>query len=547
MYQALYRKYRPKSFDEIVGQNHITETLKAQIAKNEISHAYLFSGTRGTGKTSIAKIFARAVNCLNQTDGNPCNSCENCKLSLEERTMDIIEMDAASNNSVDDIREIRDNVIYPPTTLKYKVYIIDEVHMLSKGAFNALLKVLEEPPQHLIFILATTEAERIPATVSSRCQKFFFNRISPNEILKQLAKICEKENYKFEEKALELISLNSDGAMRDALSLLDQLFSFETDTLTYESAVQILGIVNNDLLFDLVDAIHQKDAAKLLNTLDIITSKGKDFEQLLKDILEHFRNLMLCACLDRDANQIIEFEYERYLEQSKNFKLEDILNFIDKLEIATQNIKYTNQARVLIEKTLVNLIIESQERENLIKRIEKLESLILNPNLRKEISIKEEKKSDLIAQEDNRFIKEETIKENKNNEAAEQFNNVDKKLTIDNKTQITIEDIKSDWMELLSRLRDMRLIPTAALLKDAVIHNFSDDILTLAYNEKYKFHKTAIESANNINGLKTALKDMYKRDIDIRVIIIDEINIDDAIDNVLNVFGKDNADNIEII
>ena len=231
MYQALYRQYRPKTFDEVLGQEHITRTLRQQVLKGNIGHAYLFSGTRGTGKTSAAKILSRAVNCLNPQDGNPCNECEICKGILDESLMDVIEMDAASNNSVDDVRDLKEKVIYPPSRARFKVYIIDEVHMLSKGAFNALLKTLEEPPKHLIFILATTEPERLPQTILSRCQRFDFKRITNKDIVLNMKNITGGLNVEIEDRVLSLIARNSDGAMRDALSLLDQCISFNNEKI----------------------------------------------------------------------------------------------------------------------------------------------------------------------------------------------------------------------------------------------------------------------------------------------------------------------------
>ena len=231
MHKALYRVYRPKTFEDVVGQEHIVKTLKNQIKNNNIGHAYLFSGTRGTGKTSTAKIFARAVNCLNPINEEPCNECEICRDTLNDNIMDVVEIDAASNNSVDDIRELRESVKYTPSKAKYKVYIIDEVHMLSQGAFNALLKTLEEPPSYVIFILATTEPHKIPATILSRCQRFDFKRVSSKDIAARMAYICEKEDIEVEDKALNLIARNSQGALRDALSILDQCMSFGNDKI----------------------------------------------------------------------------------------------------------------------------------------------------------------------------------------------------------------------------------------------------------------------------------------------------------------------------
>ena len=259
MHKALYRVYRPKTFEDVVGQEHIVKTLKNQIKNNNIGHAYLFSGTRGTGKTSTAKIFARAVNCLNPINEEPCNECEICIDTLNDNIMDIVEIDAASNNSVDDIRELRESVKYTPSKAKYKVYIIDEVHMLSQGAFNALLKTLEEPPSYVIFILATTEPHKIPATILSRCQRFDFKRVSSKDIADRMSYICEKENIQAEDKALSLIARNSQGALRDALSILDQCMSFGNEKIEHNDVIELLGTVNIDELFELSQSIIDCD------------------------------------------------------------------------------------------------------------------------------------------------------------------------------------------------------------------------------------------------------------------------------------------------
>ena len=275
MYQALYRQYRPKTFDELLGQNHVTTILRNQIEKENIGHAYLFSGTRGTGKTSAAKIFSRAVNCLNPIDGNPCNECQNCKGIVDETIMDVIEMDAASHNSVDDIRELKEKIVYSPSRVKYKIYIIDEVHMLSKSAFNALLKTLEEPPKHLIFILATTEPEKLPQTILSRCQRFDFKRITKKDIVLNMKNILKDIDIEIEDDVLNLIARNSDGAMRDALSLLEKCISFSKDKIEYEDAISVLGIVNKNLIFEFIENIKDKNLEKALMSIDGIIQNGK--------------------------------------------------------------------------------------------------------------------------------------------------------------------------------------------------------------------------------------------------------------------------------
>ncbi|MDU7115699.1 MAG: DNA polymerase III subunit gamma/tau, partial [Peptoniphilus harei] len=311
MYKALYRKYRPKTFDEICGQEAVVTSLKNQVKNNEISHAYIFQGTRGTGKTSAAKILSRAVNCLHPVDGNPCNECENCKSILNESSLDVVEMDAASNNGVDDIRELKEKVIYPPQSLKYKVYIIDEVHMLSKGAFNALLKILEEPPRHLIFILATTEIEKIPATILSRSQKYNFKRISIEKISENLKKIAELEGKSCDDEVFTLIAKSSDGAMRDALSVLDQLLTKNKNHIKLEDAMEVLGISSSELLFNLSRALIEKNVNESLLAIDEIYKEGVDFNTLSSQILNHFRDLLMVKTL-KDPKKIV---YSTFLKE----------------------------------------------------------------------------------------------------------------------------------------------------------------------------------------------------------------------------------------
>ena len=377
MYQALYRQYRPKTFDEVLGQEHITTTLKNQIANGNIGHAYLFSGTKGTGKTSTAKIFARAVNCLSPINGNPCNECEICKGILDESIMDVIEMDAASNNSVDDIRELRDKVVYPPSRARYKIYIIDEVHMLSKGAFNALLKTLEEPPKHLIFILATTESERLPQTILSRCQRFDFKRIINKDIVANMEKICDELSIPVEGRALSLIARNSDGAMRDALSLLDQCISYKDGDLTYEDALDILGIANTELLFSMVRDIREKELEKALLKIDEIVQNGKDIHQFIKDLIYHFRNLLITKTTNnsRDIMDMDEETIQMYLEQSNDMSLDYILKALDILTKSESQAKWATQPRIILEMATIKLV-NLEEQISLEDRIKKLEQII---------------------------------------------------------------------------------------------------------------------------------------------------------------------------
>ena len=312
-YTALYRKFRPSTFDQVKGQDHIVQTLKNQINANRIGHAYLFCGTRGTGKTSVAKIFAKAVNCEHPVDGSPCNECETCRGITNGSAMNVIEIDAASNNGVDNIRQIRDEIQYSPSSGKYTVYIIDEVHMLSIGAFNALLKTLEEPPAYVIFILATTEPHKIPITILSRCQRYDFKRISIDTIAARLSELMEKESIEVEDKAIRYVAKAADGSMRDALSLLDQCIAFYLgQKLTYDNVLDVLGAVDNEIFSRLTRSVIDSDVATSLNILDEIIMQGREPGQFVNDFIWYLRNLMLIKTSDDDEiMEVIDASAER--------------------------------------------------------------------------------------------------------------------------------------------------------------------------------------------------------------------------------------------
>ena len=293
MYQALYRKWRPKIFDDVIGQDHVVKTLKSEVISGRISHAYLFTGSRGTGKTSCAKILAKAVNCLSPVGGNLCLKCDICQSAEIENMLDIIEIDAASNNGVENIRSMREEVIFSPAKCKYRVYIIDEVHMLSSGAFNAFLKVLEEPPAHAIFILATTEAHKLPATIISRCQRFDFHRISQEDIFKRIEYICNKENIKIEDDAAHFIAQSADGAMRDALSLLDQCANACQNNIDEKSAKKILGITGTEYVFSVINFVSIGNSVKCLELIDKIHRESKNMLKFCEEIMECFRSFMI--------------------------------------------------------------------------------------------------------------------------------------------------------------------------------------------------------------------------------------------------------------
>ena len=357
MYLALYRKYRPITFDDVISQEHITTTLKNQISNGQIAHAYLFTGTRGTGKTTCAKIMAKAVNCLSPVNGSPCGECAACK-AIAEGSTDIIEIDAASNNGVESIRQIRDEVIYAPIDCKYKVYIIDEVHMLSGAAFNALLKTLEEPPAHVIFILATTEYYKVPATILSRCQQFLFSKIDPEQSAKRLLEVAEKESVTLTTAAASLIARLSDGAMRDALSLLDQCLSSDTN-VDEELVRRCSGAADSGWLFGITEAAINKEPSYALRILDTLVTQGKDLNRFIEELTLHLRNLMLTKAVPNSGLvKAGEEELKQYEKQSKSCSVDEIMRWVELVSESLDRInrmRQTGQARLLTESLLIRL------------------------------------------------------------------------------------------------------------------------------------------------------------------------------------------------
>ena len=382
-YTALYRKWRPAKFEDVKGQDAIVKTLKNQILSDRIGHAYLFCGTRGTGKTSVAKIFAKAVNCENPVDGSPCGECSCCKAVAAGNSLNVIEIDAASNNGVDNIREIRDEVAYSPTEGRFKVYIIDEVHMLSGGAFNALLKTLEEPPSYVIFILATTEVHKIPVTILSRCQRYDFKRISVDTITERLHELMEGENIQAEEKALRYIAKSADGALRDALSLFDQCNAFYYgQELTYDLVLDVLGALDTKVFSELLCSIMAKDIKSAIKLLDNVIMMGKELNQFVVDFTWYLRNLLMVKTSDEDEiDEVLDISTENLLQMKREaqaIKQETIMRYIRIFSELSNEIKYSASKRILIEIAIIKLCKPSMETdiESMLDRIRELEEKV---------------------------------------------------------------------------------------------------------------------------------------------------------------------------
>lgn len=509
MHKALYRVYRPKTFKDVVGQEHIVKTLKNQIKNSNIGHAYLFSGTRGTGKTSTAKIFARAVNCLNSIDEEPCNECEICVDTLNDNIMDIVEIDAASNNSVDDIRELRESVKYTPSKAKYKVYIIDEVHMLSQGAFNALLKTLEEPPSHVIFILATTEPHKIPATILSRCQRFDFKRVSSKDIANRMGYICEKENIQAEEKALSLIARNSQGALRDALSILDQCMSFGSEIIEYNDVIELLGTVNIDELFELSEAIINENTKKTLQILNEFIIWGKDIRNLINDLIDHFRNLMVCK-VSKDLDEIISLPeeiIERLKEQAKTININDLIRILNILSETQDSMKSSSNTRILAEVTMMKIAqpMFDESKEALIKRIENLEQIIESGNI-KVVTTQDEPESSL-------------------NKKNEKINNQEEKQDIIYE-QVKSEDVKlveASWKKIIQKIKEDKRPSIYALLKEVSSFYVKENALFIIFNDNFSFARSRLSSEETIKYVEQIIREVLNRSFHLKIYLKSEI------------------------
>ena len=528
-HQAIYRKFRPKIFDDVLGQEHVTRTLKNQIMSQNIAHAYLFSGIRGTGKTSTAKIFARAVNCLNNHEGNPCNECEICISILDETNMDVIEMDAASNNGVDDIRELRDKVMFLPVKSKYKVYIIDEVHMLSKGAFNALLKTLEEPPEHLLFILATTEPQKIPATILSRCQRFDLKRINADIIVENMKKICNELEIKYEEKALKLIAANSEGAMRDAQSILDRCISFNSQ-VDYDTVINLLGTVNYQVILEAVEAIADKNIVKTMSLVDNILNSGKELTFFLDELIICFRNMLIIKTTNSSDNlmRISEDETNEIKELNKKISVEEIVKIIEELSIAQSECKKALNPRVLLETKLIKMLhnVHYVNLDVLVERIENIESSI-NGKYQPKDAVKEPESTENIE----RTIKTTSVKKTEKEDIlkTEKIENVDKNKeeVLENKQQnksdqAIFDAIINEWQSLLKEIRRENA-GLQAIIRESKLTEVINKKAVFEFDSKFTFHINAANQPKNKEEFKEILSRFLNEKCEVEFITKKEI------------------------
>lgn len=508
-YTALYREWRPRSFGDVVGQKHITITLQNQIKNNRIAHAYLFSGTRGTGKTSTAKIFAKAVNCLDLKDGEPCNECDMCRKINSGTLMDVIELDAASNNGVDKIREIAEDVNYPPSEAKYKVYIMDEVHMLSQGAVNAFLKTLEEPPENVIFILATTDPQRLPITILSRCQRFDFKRIRNEDVFERLRFIVKEQGVFADDKSLRLIARMCDGAMRDALSILDQGISMGNGKVEYESLLNMLGLVTNENLLKITTSIIEKDIESSLGIIDDVVLTGKDIYYFIKDMINHMRNLLM-AKVTESPEEIMDMSEENIKdikEQCQKIRVEEIMRNIRILQDAEEQSKWTKQSRVYLELAIIKMckIEYDTSNEVILSRLNKVEEAMRSGEIKvnsdsmvAKISNKHEEEEEKIANQEYRI------------QPANKYN--------ENST-LTLDKLKKFWKDILETFKARRHMVLYASLITGELIGCESGVVTIRYDKQYAFNKQRLEKDQSKKIVEEIFSDILKEKVKIEYLI----------------------------
>lgn len=512
-YKSLYRKYRPMRFEDVCGQQFIVKTLSNAIKNNKIGHAYLFCGTRGTGKTTIAKIFAKLVNCLNPLDNVPCGECEICLNENTDEIPDIIEIDAASNNGVDEIRELKNKIKLMPVMCKYKVYIIDEVHMLSTGAFNALLKTLEEPPEHVIFILATTEPQKLPITIISRCQRFDFKKINVLDISKRLKYISQKEGIDIDDEAIEEIAKLSEGAMRDAIGLLDQISSFTDSKITVEDIYTIRGSVSNRVLIELIEKYIDNDASSILSIVDDIYLSGKDFYRLSEDILVFYRNMLISKVAPSYFEDKALQLKEDIMRLSSKIEVKRIERMIKKLEELLRNIKSSDYPRILFETTILSDLDLDESFENEKTTTEKDKTFVLGIN---EVDSKSKNKEIKLDKNINEIIKEEfkekdiekvTTKNKSNNSFA--ITDALKEAMINNTIAEASASLKKEatvkFEELDKYLIDKDFKAAATILKDSIVTAVSNDHMLLTY----KYESMVEDNDNEYASISNLIKQMF--------------------------------------
>ncbi|HPT78949.1 MAG TPA: DNA polymerase III subunit gamma/tau [Candidatus Atribacteria bacterium] len=522
-YTALYRQWRPDTFDEVVGQDVVIRTLKNQLESGRIAHAYLFCGSRGTGKTSTAKIFARAVNCMDLQENGPCGRCEACVSLSSGNNMDIIEIDAASNNSVDDVRDLRDKIKFPPAVGKYRVYIVDEVHMLSTGAFNALLKTLEEPPAHAVFILATTAPHKLPSTILSRCQRFDFKRIPLRTIVERLKAICTRIGAEVEEAGLYTIARWAEGGMRDALSLLDQCIGFCGSKITNDDVLAILGTADQGFIFRAADDMLSGNAAGLIESIDRLSNDGKDLTVFIKELTNHFRNLLVAGMCDEPSEllDVEDSELERLISQAKAAGESRLVKALDILTGLEADIKYSSQPRVLIELAMVKICRPSSEDGSLDALLDRIEALEQRLKGAGSLKVQEPSEPRAAYRVEKDSVRADKVMETEYKAAGKTGDKpagepAEEKAEEPAAAEPAVQkggtpDLDTAWTRFVKAVKKERL-GLYSMFAEAV-PRLDGNVLTLCFTENQGFHAAAVEREDNRKYLEQVMKQITGSDI----------------------------------
>lgn len=516
-HQSLYRKWRPQIFEDLIGQKHITQTLINAISLNRISHAYIFSGPRGVGKTTTARILAKSLNCVKGPTPHPCNKCERCSRITNGYSMDVIEIDGASNNGVDSIRELRSKVNFAPAEGKYKIYIIDEVHMLSPGAFNALLKTLEEPPPHVIFILATTDPHKIPGTILSRCQWFNFRRISLADIVTKLKMIVKDEKLNVDDKTLNIIARSSTGSMRDAESALDQIIAYCGKDITSQSVREVLGIIEEEVFFEFLEAIIKNDTLIGIEIINRTSDLGGDASQFIKNLMEHVHNLSLAKVCQKEIlnlkGMFIE-DGERLLKQSKIIKLEKLFDIVNYLAEAERKMRYIRHPWILLEMLVIKFT--AGENYSLKEVEEEKDEYFLDFSAKKDISISGKKNAET----------REEIPPKKDRDKIKSKEGVSVKTK---ESTINLE-LTQAWPTILNRLKKTKMAVYSFIIANNLITIENNDKLIIGFNKEYIFHKESLEKKNNKILLQELIKEETGKSLAIECIINDNSKEDSVLE-----------------
>jgi DNA polymerase III subunit gamma/tau len=527
-YIVLARKWRPMVFEDVIGQEHVTRTLMNALKNERIAHAYIFAGPRGVGKTTTARLLAKAVNCERQPAVNPCNECPNCKSITEGHNLDVIEIDGASNRGIDEIRNLRENIRFAPASNRYKIYIIDEVHMLTKEAFNALLKTLEEPPSHAIFIFATTEIHKVPLTILSRCQRFDFKRLSIGKIVDQLRKIVTAENIEINDEALLLIARKADGSMRDGESILDQMISFSDGKLSVEQVRLSLGMIDQDVYFNFTDLLKKKDTAEVLKYADQIISSGHDLVDFIHGLQEHFRNLLLVSALqDSKLLDVTDYYAKRYESDAASFNERDLIHYIHIISEGEQELKFSTFPQLALEMLLLKIthLPPSEKLEEILALIKKLKenpeiSISQNtaPTTRQEQPKPDTKASatnpaDQASQHDANIpeLKSSPEPAVSGNRVGEELGRVEKRWnefkkldqkappTENEESEVTIDlsAVAAKWPEIVEKVRSQK-IALGSFLQEGVPYKVDEGKLLIAYDKQSEFHREHVEKGRKL-------------------------------------------------